>query len=370
MRSPLLAVAGRRRYLWRSNLIGVDSKEGTSSGPFPFPFTVRTQILKQLLQAHSARDDESFRKAALQLAASESTAGHIRIANELREIISQMPVVRRTVESATPIDIAQPRGEVGSLLVGGFRSERLGDIVLPGRTHDQIVRILSENRRRAEIERWGVGPKRKLLFYGPPGCGKTLTACVLAGELGMPLMTVRFDGLFSRYLGATASHLKTIFDELPRRPAVYLFDEFDAVGKFRGDSQEVGEIRRVVTSFLQLMDADRSPSLIIAATNYEELLDRAVFRRFDKLIHFRLPIKSNLEQLIPLRLRVFGLPKALVKRLAAAAIGLSYADAGRACDDALRSMVLDHREIPSEEDLVGAFEEAKVRLELKPAAAE
>lgn len=139
--------------------------------------------------------------------------------------------------------------------------------------------MLSENRSRARLERFGVSPRRRLLFHGAPGCGKTLAAAVLAGEMGLPLMTVRFDALFSRFLGATAVQLRAIFAEMPRRPGVYLFDEFDSVAKARGDSQDVGEMNRVVTAFLQLVDADMSGSILVAATNYVELLDRAVFRR-------------------------------------------------------------------------------------------
>lgn len=325
---------------------------------------MRIDILKQLLLAHTERDDDAFRKVALQLAASESSAGHVRVAEELREIIAKLPLAAQGGLRAGLVDIAQPRGELGSLLVGGFREERLTDIVLPEAALDQLERILRENRQRSEIERWGVAPTRRLLFYGPPGCGKTLAASVLAGELGLPLMTVRFDGLFSRFLGATASHLKTIFDEMPRRPAVYLFDEFDAIGKFRGDSQEVGEIRRVVTSFLQLIDADRSPSIIIAATNYEEILDRAVFRRFDQILHFRLPTRPQVERVIRLRLGVFRLAPGVVRSAARHALGLSFADISRACDDVLRGMVLAGRESPAAEDVEYSFTSARDRLKV------
>ncbi len=203
---------------------------------------------------------------------------------------------------------------------------------------------------------------RKLLFYGAPGCGKTFGARVIAGELGLPLMTVRLDGLFSRFLGATASHLKTIFDEMPRRPAVYLFDEFDAVVKNRGDVQEVGEMRRVVTSFLQLMDADHSGSLIIAATNYDEILDRAVFRRFDVIVPFKLPSLGGLESLIQLRLKAFPLKPSIVREAARKSEGLSFADVARACDDAVRTMILARRKVVDRSDVIEAIEHAVERL--------
>jgi SpoVK/Ycf46/Vps4 family AAA+-type ATPase len=326
---------------------------------------VKADILKRLLQAHADNDQAAFRKAALQLAATEGSAGHTRIANELREIIARLPPAPReslgfTRESAS-IDIAQPRGDLAGLLTGGFRQERLKDVILSDETRSLVIRLLHENRQRQSLESWGVAPRRKLLFYGPPGCGKTLTAAVIAGELGLPLMTVRFDGLFSRFLGATAGHLKVIFDEMPRRPAVYLFDEFDALAKSRGDTQDVGEVRRVVTSFLQLTDADRSGSIIIAATNFESSLDRAVFRRFEVLASFPLPGEPQLEQLIHLRLAAFAIPEPLVRTLASSAVGLSFADAARACDDAVRTMVLEERRTLETEDLERAFTVATQR---------
>jgi SpoVK/Ycf46/Vps4 family AAA+-type ATPase len=169
-------------------------------------------------------------------------------------------------------------------------------------------------------------------------------------------MTVRFDALFSRFLGATANHLRLIFDEMPRRPGVYFFDEFDAVAKRRGDALDVGEMRRIVTSFLQLIDADTSSSLLIAATNHVDLLDHAVFRRFDLLVPFELPTRPQLEALLALKLRAFDLPKAAVRRLAGVRSSISYADASRACEDAVRSMVLAGRDRLSAKDVANALE--------------
>src|SRR6185436_12063445 len=174
--------------------------------------------------------------------------------------------------------------------------------------------------------------------HGAPGCGKTLAAAVLAGEMGLLLMTVRFDALFSRFLGATAVQLRAIFAEMPRRPGVYLFDEFDSVAKARGDSQDVGEMNRVVTAFLQLVDADVSGSILVAATNHVELLDRAVFRRFDVIVPFEKPTREQ---------------------LAVRAEGWSFADVARACDDAVRTMALEEREAIAEHDVVHALIELK-----------
>lgn len=322
---------------------------------------MKTDILKLLLQSHADGDEPSFRKAALQLAAAESTAGHVRIAEDIRAIIAKMPATAFRKQQRPVVDIAAPRGELADILEGGHREERLRDIVLRPETEETLDRVLSENRSRARLERFGVQPRRRLLFHGPPGCGKTLAAAVLAGEMGLPLMTVRFDALFSRFLGATAVQLRAIFAEMPRRPGVYLFDEFDSVAKARGDAQDVGEMNRVVTAFLQLVDADMSASILVAATNHVELLDRAVFRRFDVIVPFDKPRREHTAELMKLRLSTVGLNEAAATRLAGHVEGWSFADVARACDDAVRTMALDEREEVSERDVVLAFEELKRR---------
>jgi len=322
---------------------------------------MKADILKLLLQSHAEGDEQSFRKAALQLAAAESTAGHMRIAEEIRAIIAKMPATVFRKQQGPVIDIAAPRGELADILEGGHREERFRDIVLRPETEETLKRVLSENRSRARLDRFGVQPRRRLLFHGAPGCGKTLAAAVLAGEMGLPLMTVRFDALFSRFLGATAVQLRAIFSEMPRRPGVYLFDEFDSVAKARGDSQDVGEMNRVVTAFLQLVDADVSGSILVAATNHIELLDRAVFRRFDVIVPFEKPTREQIGELMKLRVSTVGLSDEAAIRLAAHAESWSFADVARACDDALRTMALDDREQISECDVVQALEELKRR---------
>lgn len=322
---------------------------------------MKADILKLLLQSHAEGDESSFRKAALQLAAAESTAGHVRVAEEIRAIIAKLPAASTRHQQGPVVDIAAPRGELADILQGGHREERLRDIVLLPEVRETLLRVIAENRSRGRLERFGVSPRRRLLLHGAPGCGKTLAAAVLAGEMGLPLMTVRFDALFSRFLGATAVQLRAIFAEMPRRPGVYLFDEFDSVAKARGDSQDVGEMNRVVTSFLQLVDADMSGSLLVAATNHVELLDRAVFRRFDVIVPFDKPTRDQLVDLLRLRLSTVGLDDDAAARLAGNAEGWSFADVGRACDDAVRTMALDDREWISERDVLSALEELKRR---------
>jgi len=321
---------------------------------------VKADILKLLLQSHADGDEACFRKAALQLAAAESSAGHARVAEEIRAIVAKLPVAPARRVGAV-VDIATPRGELADILQAGHRDERLRDIIVAEDVEELLQRVMSETRSRGRLERFGVSPRRRLLFHGPPGCGKSLAAAVLAGEMGLPLITVRLDALFSRFLGATAAHLRSIFAEMPRRPGVYLFDEFDSLGKARGDSQDVGEMNRVVTAFLQLVDADTSSSLLVAATNHVELLDRAIFRRFDVVAPFERPSVEHLVALLMLRLSNVGIERAQAERTAIALDRCSFADAVRVCDDAIRTMALDDRESLVDADVLRALDELRRR---------
>ncbi|MFM7203415.1 MAG: AAA family ATPase [Myxococcota bacterium] len=175
---------------------------------------------------------------------------------------------------------------------------------------------------------------------GPPGTGKTLTASVLAGELHLPLMRVVFEGLMSRYLGETAAKLRIIFDSMEKIPGVYLFDEFDAIGSQRALQGDVGEIRRVLASFLQLLEQDSSTSLIVAATNNPQLLDPALFRRFDDAVEYSFPADIQIRDLIENRLSPYTTELQDITSLVDKSRGLSYAELASVCDDAAKEMVL------------------------------
>ncbi len=319
-----------------------------------------TEILKNLLLAHKSGDELSFWKAAAQLASKESRSGHNNVAEELRAIIADYKNNKHSIENSMS-GMLKHKGSRSSeiLLEASYRKEKYKDVILKESNKDRFNEILKENRRRSDLLSWGVSPTRKLLFYGPPGCGKTLTANVLAGELNVPLYTVRLGSLFSRYLGETSQHLKQIFDQMPNMPGVYLFDEFDAVGKDRKSGQDVGEVRRVVNTFLQLLDSDQSNSMIIAATNFEESIDDAIYRRFDDAISFPKPTLTEVEKILALKINKFGLSKAAFKRIAPKAKGMSFSDITKACDRALRKMILSDKKNISEKEFLTCLSEVK-----------
>ncbi|MFP4037274.1 MAG: AAA family ATPase, partial [Desulfobacteraceae bacterium] len=203
--------------------------------------------LKALLKSHLEGDDQRFFSVAMQVAAHEAKLGHGKLAEELRALIDQ---AKRRRSSGQPVPISRPRGELAGLLAVSYPKERRGDMVLDETLGQQLERVIREQRHAAQILEHGLSPRRKLLLVGPPGTGKTMTATVLAGELGLPLFLVHLDGLITKYMGETAAKLRQVFDATSQTRGVYFFDEFDAIGSQRGRTNDVGEIRRVLNSFL------------------------------------------------------------------------------------------------------------------------
>lgn len=304
--------------------------------------------LKALLKSHMEGDDQRFFSVAMQLAAHEAKLGHGKLAEELRTLIDEAKS-REGTGQLTPI--SRPRGELANLLTVSYPKFRLGDMVLNDALEQQLQRIIREQRYAERILRHGLSPRRKLLLVGPPGTGKTLTASVLGGELGIPLFQVRLDGLITKYMGETAAKLRQIFEATGQTRGVYFFDEFDAIGSQRSLTNDVGEIRRVLNSFLQMIEQDRSHSLIVAATNHAGILDHALFRRFDDVLHYELPGETQIAALLRARLVRFVAKGVSWKRLAEFAAGLSYAEVTRAAEEVLKEALIHDRERVTEVDI-------------------
>ncbi|MGE4345617.1 MAG: AAA family ATPase [Geoalkalibacter sp.] len=313
--------------------------------------------LKALLKSHIEGDDTHFFAVAMQMAATEAKRGHGNLAQELRALIDDAKAKKSASVSPQPIPITAPRGELSSLLSVSYPKLRLSDMVLLESVSERLKRLIKEQRQIKKIRSYGLVPRKKLLFVGQPGTGKTMSATVLAGELGLPLFTVRLDSLMTKFMGETAAKLRLIFESLTQTRGVYLFDEFDAIGSQRGLLNDVGEIRRILNSFLQMIEQDASDSLILAATNHPEILDHALFRRFDDVIEFELPPKELIEQTLINKLGYFKKKDIDWKKLEKQAEGLSYADITRACEDAIKDAIIHDREEVSTEDILKPLQE-------------
>ncbi len=310
--------------------------------------------LKALLKSHLEGDEQRFYSVAMQVAAHEAKRGHGKLAEELRALVDD---AKRRRGASTAVPISRPRGELAQVLSATYPKSRLSDMVLGDSLGSQLRRVVLEQRKSAEILAHGLFPRRKLLLVGPPGTGKTLSASVLAGELGMPLFQVRLDGLITKFMGETAVKLRQVFDATNHTRGVYFFDEFDAIGSQRGLTNDVGEIRRVLNSFLQMIEHDQSHSLIIAATNHPEILDTALFRRFDDVLHYQLPEEQQVVALLKSRLGKHAAARLAWKRVAKVAAGLSYAEVTRAAEEALKDSLLRGHDQITETQVVDMLQE-------------
>ena len=296
--------------------------------------------IKALIRSHAAGDDSRFYSVAMQMAAQAARQGHSKLAEELRSLIDEAKEKGFERPKSNTLQIAQPRGELAGLLSVAYPKEQFSSLILPKETHERLQRVILEQRQKHKLTEHGLNPRRKLLLFGPPGTGKTLTASALAGELHLPLYTILLDGLITKYMGETAAKLRLVFESIDRIRGVYFFDEFDAIGSHRSSSNDVGEIRRVLNSFLQFLEQSNSESVILAATNNPELLDKALFRRFDDVVEYRLPDKSLAVETFKTRLGVVGIKSLDYDKLAESSKGLSFAEICKACEDAIKQVVL------------------------------
>ena len=240
------------------------------------------QILS-LIRNHLNNDDAQFRKVALQISAVEAKNGHVVLARTIQDLLSKKNT------SFSPLHLATKSKAVEDLLLQLDCFDDLKCLIASDEIIDKIKRVIKEYEKRDDLRKYGLANRRKLMLYGESGTGKTMTANVLAKELNLPFFVVRTEKVVTKFMGETGLKLSNIFDFISEVPAVYLFDEFDAIGAQRGMDNEVGEQRRILNTFLQLLERDSSDSFIIAATNSVESIDKALFRRFDDVIEYKLP---------------------------------------------------------------------------------
>jgi len=309
---------------------------------------VTARQMVALLASLNEGNDEQFFAIALQVAATEARRGRVEVATELQNLVAaarkqrdfrQSPEIKRGGKVVIPI--TQPRGELQNLLNSSKPSVKLAKLTLASDIRMRLERFVLQQRERDRLRSFSRTPAARLLLMGPPGSGKTITASALAGELHLPLHIIRLDTVITRFMGETAAKLRLIFDQISTSRGVYLFDEFDAIGGKRTSDNDVGEMRRVLNSFLQFMEEENSTdSVIIAATNHPQLLDEALFRRFDDIIQYDLPDCTMIEQVLRDRLVSFDTSSVDWRSVSETASSLSLAEIVRAADEVVRDIII------------------------------
>lgn len=299
--------------------------------------------IKSLVKAHLDGNDEKFKTTVLKIAAYEAKQNHMKFARELKSLVDNKKVVRPNIVSLN---------KVNPMLQMTVPSNKLEELIVSDEIKERISRILREYNNKNKLKQYGLDNRRKILIEGPPGTGKTFTASVIASELSLPLYTVQVDKLVTKFMGETSVKLRQIFELIETNVGVYFFDEFDAIGTDRSMDNEVGEMRRILNSFLQFFEQDSSDSIIIAATNNQLLLDQALFRRFDDVLHYTLPSNQELESIYKQRLTVYQKGFKPTKKLIENSKMLSQAEVVKVCDDAIKESILYDKKITEEQLLL------------------
>jgi len=323
----------------------------------------RADLLRKLFAGYQRHDDAAFRSAAAEMIDEERRKSHPILANELDRILRNGSGVNGETKTMIPFQPAPSDSDRKMALLEVRQPQRfLNELVLDAKVCASIQGMIREFREWDVLEANGLLPVRRVAFCGPSGCGKTAMAEAVAAELALPMVYVRFDAVVSSLLGETAANLRKVFDYAQRGRWILFFDEFDAIGRSRDDASEHGELKRVLNSFLQILDNFTGRSLVIAATNFEQVLDPAVWRRFDEIVRFERPAETQIKLLARKRLASVTVSDEQVDRLAPALNGSSYADAERVYLDIRKQCVLRGDRRVQEDDVEQALARHHYRL--------
>lgn len=289
--------------------------------------------VKALMRMHFEDNDEKFKSIALQIAAHEAKIGHTASAKEIKDIVQTPKYLskKKLIKFTNKYETLEQKAA----------NESLRDLVLSEELELRVRRIITEYHKKELLRKNGLKNRSKILLTGEPGTGKTMTASVLASELGLPLYVIQIDKVVTKYMGETSVKLRQVFECIEEIQGVYLFDEFDAIGSDRTFDNDVGEMRRILNSFLQYLESDDSSSITLAATNNPRLLDKALFRRFDDVLEYGMPDIEQIEKLFRKKLEGLAQQEVFDSQVYECARGLNHADIIKACEEAIKYSLIN-----------------------------
>ena len=323
---------------------------------------MKAEMIKRIVRAIADGSQEDLERLAQRVVQTERERGHERLAGELSQILASRPPEK-------PTSVGQSRsGQLrelplsrrsGELLVSVVPREGLEHhMVLPPAVEERFARIEREYAARERLGAYGLRNRKRILLYGPPGCGKSLGAQRLAWNTGLPLLKVRFDALISSYFGESAANLRAVFEAARERPCVLLLDECDFIARSRTSGRDIGEASRIVNSLLQLMEEYDAPGLLVATTNINDALDNALFRRFDEVLEVPPPGPAEVEQLLKMTLSSVEVAATVKWRQLVAKLGnASAAMVVKAARDAAKEAVLGGKKVVTQALLARAIED-------------
>lgn len=321
-------------------------------------------LLKRLFNTIEPGNNPELNALCRKIVDEEKRLGHHKVASQLERMLaikskSDQPIQRKPV--AKSLSTLPSSSRDSAPLVQVLEHDQLRHhMVLPRSVEEKFLRIEKEYAARSRLAKYGLAARKRILFYGPPGCGKSLGAERIAWATGLPLHKVRFDTLISSFFGETATNLGKIFEAVEKQPCALFLDECDTIARSRGASNDVGEVSRVVNMLLQLLEDFRGDGLVIAATNHYDSLDKAIYRRFDEAIEIPMPGIVEISRLLKITLEALHVDKAVdLRNFAASLDGFSFSEIERIAQNAAKRCIMANRQSVNQDDLESAAQEVK-----------
>jgi len=321
-------------------------------------------LLVRLFRSIEGEATDDIVKVAEKIIVDEEAKGHVKLASKLKDILNKnigsYSSFKKELKTLLPNNVNIPTDNRFKIPLADVieRDYLRHEMILSPDIEDKILRIEKEYVARERLAHYGLKPKQKILLYGASGCGKSMTAERIAWNVGLPFLKVRFEAIISSYLGESASNLKKLFQALENYPCVVLLDEFDFIAKSRGEGNDVGEMHRLVNMLLGLMEDYKSQGILVATTNFNGIIDNALFRRFDEIIEMPKPEPAEIERLLISSLFAFNLSQQIkLSAVAEKMRGFSAALIVKVAQDAAKNCVIAGKKVIEQEHLDHSLKE-------------